>query len=63
MLLHFWVVVLNWTVLRAATSQPSACMTRVAIVLPTYLFIHYHQHLKPSIGRARPDSPIDDLKI
>ena len=37
-----WVIVLNWTVLRAATSQPNACMTRVAIVLPTYLFVHYH---------------------
>ena len=38
--LQFWVVVLYWTVLRAATSQPSACMTRVAIVLPTYLCVH-----------------------
>lgn len=29
--------ILNWTVFNAATSHPKACITKVAIVLPTYL--------------------------
>lgn len=32
-----WESVLNWTVFKAATSQPKACMINVAMVFPTYL--------------------------
>jgi len=31
--------ILSWTVLRAETSQPRACMMNVAMVLPTYLLL------------------------
>jgi hypothetical protein len=30
-------IVLKWTVFRAATSHPKTCMTKAAMVFPTYL--------------------------
>lgn len=35
--LHYGRYTLKWTVFKAATSQPKACMTHVAMVFPTYL--------------------------
>ena len=57
--------VLNCTVLSAATSQPSVCMTSAAIVFPTYL--RFRQVLLlVAIGFLLRyieliDSPINDL--
>lgn len=38
---------LNWTVLRAATSQPNDCSVKTAILFPTFLHVVCQRALTP----------------
>lgn len=60
--------VLKWTVLSAATSQPRTCMTKAAMVFPTYLerirIRLWHMYRKCSAGdysKHVPNLPVDNL--
>ena len=53
--------ILKCTVFNAATSQPRVCITKAAIVLPTYLLLD--QNTRQEFAQAVKDSiPIDDLR-
>ena len=47
------VGLLKCTVFSAATSQPSDCITNVAMVLPTYLMVYEQCHRAGILGSSR----------